>query len=90
MGHLDEQQYEARPDARNLPPSRLRHTRKRSSLAPGSTVIMERLAEIYAKSQHIRDAVAEAQEMLKLMDSEQTCECAPRCLPEFTCARLAI
>jgi len=35
-------------------------------LSPTSSVAMERLAEIYAKSQHIRDAVAEAQGALKV------------------------
>jgi tetratricopeptide (TPR) repeat protein len=39
---------------------------KALGLAPGSTVIMERLAEIYAKSQRIREAENQAQSVLKL------------------------
>ena len=40
--------------------------KKALELDPGSSVIRERLAEIYAKSQHIREAVAEAQQVLKI------------------------
>ena len=40
--------------------------KKALELSPGSPVILERLAEIYAKSQHTRDAVATAQEVLKI------------------------
>jgi tetratricopeptide (TPR) repeat protein len=40
--------------------------KKALEISPGAPVIMERLAEIYAKSQHIRDAVLEAQEVLKI------------------------
>jgi tetratricopeptide (TPR) repeat protein len=68
MGHLDEQQYEATGRA-ELATKSIEAYKKALELAPNSTVIMERLAEIYAKSQHIRDAVMEAQEVLKL-DSE--------------------
>jgi tetratricopeptide (TPR) repeat protein len=68
MGHLDEQQYEATGRA-ELATKSIEAYKKALELAPNSTVIMERLAEIYAKSQHIRDAVVEAQEVLKL-DSE--------------------
>ena len=40
--------------------------KKALDLEPNSPVIMERLAEIYAKSQRIRDAVTEAQQVLKI------------------------
>jgi len=65
MGHLDEQQYEATGRG-ELATRSIEAYKKALELAPNSTVIMERLAEIYAKSQHIRDAVAEADEVLKI------------------------
>ena len=64
MGHLDEQQYELTGRAEQATES-IESYKKALALAPGSPVIMERLAEIYAKSQRIREAVAQAQEALK-------------------------
>lgn len=43
----------------------IEHYKKAYALDPRATVIGERLAGIYAKSQRIRDAVLEAQEILK-------------------------
>lgn len=65
MGHLDEQQYELTGRSEQAAES-IDFYKKALALQPGSPVIMERLAEIYAKSQRIRDAVAQAQEVLKL------------------------
>ncbi|HVB56055.1 MAG TPA: tetratricopeptide repeat protein [Candidatus Acidoferrales bacterium] len=64
IGHLAEQQYELTNNADAASQS-IESYQKALQLDPGSTVIMERLAEIYAKTQRIRDAVAEAQEVLK-------------------------
>src|ERR1700689_3182837 len=65
VGHLDEQRYETtrRPE---LAAQTIEAYKKALDLAPGSTVIMERLAEIYAKSQRIREAEIQAQNVLKL------------------------
>jgi predicted Zn-dependent protease len=65
LGHLDEQRYETtrRPD---LAAQSIEAYKKALDLAPGSTVIMERLAEIYAKSQRVREAEVQAQNVLKL------------------------
>src|SRR6202050_3136893 len=65
LGHLDEQRYETtrRPE---LAAQSIEAYKKALDLAPGSTVIMERLAEIYAKSQRIREAEVQAQNVLKL------------------------
>src|SRR6202451_963907 len=65
LGHMQEQQYEASGRA-ELAAQSIDSYKKALALAPDSTVIMERLAEIYAKSQHSREALAEAQEVLKL------------------------
>ena len=65
MGHLDEQQYELTARAEQAAES-IDFYKKALALQPGSPVIMERLAEIYAKTQRIREAVAEAQEVLKI------------------------
>ena len=64
MGHVDEMQFEltGQPD---LATQSIEAYKKALELVPGSPVIMERLAEIYAKSQHIRDAVEQAQAALK-------------------------
>ena len=64
MGHVDEMQFEltGQPD---LATQSIESYKKALELAPGSSVIMERLAEIYAKSQHIRDAVEQAQAALQ-------------------------
>jgi tetratricopeptide (TPR) repeat protein len=65
IAHLDEQEFETTGRS-DLATQSIDAYKKALELTPGSTVIMERLAEIYAKSQHIRDAVIEAQEVLKL------------------------
>jgi len=65
MGHLNEQQYELTGRPEQAAES-IDSYKKALALQPGSPVIMERLAEIYAKSQRVRDAVAEAQEVLKI------------------------
>jgi tetratricopeptide (TPR) repeat protein len=64
LGHLQDQEYEASGSS-DTATSSINDYKKALELEPGSTVIMESLAEIYAKSQHIRDAVVEAQEVLK-------------------------
>ena len=65
MGHLNEQQYELTGRSEQAAEA-IDFYKKALALQPGSPVIMERLAEIYAKSQRIRDAVAQAQEVLKI------------------------
>lgn len=65
LGHVLEQQYEMTGRA-ELALQSIDAYKKALELSPASSVAMERLAEIYAKSQHIRDAVAEAQEALKV------------------------
>ena len=65
MGHLAEQQYEGagKPE---LATRAIDSYKKALELAPNSTVIMERLAETRAKAQQLREAVEEAQAVLKL------------------------
>ena len=65
LGHLDEQQYELTGRA-DLATQAIESYKKALELAPDSPVIKERLAEIYAKSQHLREAVEQAQGALKL------------------------
>src|SRR5271169_6682246 len=65
LGHVDEQQYELTGSA-DLATQAIESYKKALELAPGSPVIKERLAEIYAKSQHLREAVEQAQGALKL------------------------
>jgi tetratricopeptide (TPR) repeat protein len=65
MGHVDEQRYEMTRNPEMAAQAIDAYT-KALGLAPGSTVIMERLAEIYAKSQRIREAENQAQSVLKL------------------------
>src|SRR5271156_6762835 len=65
MGHLEEQQFEASGKA-ELASRAIESYKKALDLAPGATVIMERLAETYAKAQHLREAVDEARAVLKL------------------------
>jgi tetratricopeptide (TPR) repeat protein len=65
MGHLLEQQFELTGSG-ELATQSMDSYRKALEIDPKSPVIMERLAEIEAKSQHIRDAVIEAQEALKI------------------------
>jgi tetratricopeptide (TPR) repeat protein len=65
LGHVQEQQYEASGRA-ELATQAIDSYKKALALAPNSTVIMERLAEIYAKSQRTHEALVEAQEVLKV------------------------
>ncbi|HUE55625.1 MAG TPA: tetratricopeptide repeat protein [Candidatus Udaeobacter sp.] len=64
MGHIYEQQYEAtsRPEYAT---QAIEAYKKAYALDPKSPVIGQRLAEMYWKAQRIKDAVAEAQEVLK-------------------------
>jgi len=64
MGHIYEQQYEATSNA-DYATKAIEAYKKAYALDPKSQVIGERLAEMYWKAQRIRDAVAEAQEILK-------------------------
>ncbi|HXO06308.1 MAG TPA: tetratricopeptide repeat protein [Candidatus Sulfotelmatobacter sp.] len=65
LGHMQEQQYEATGRA-ELGAQSIDSYKKALALAPNSTVIMERLAEIYAKSQRTHEALVEAQDVLKI------------------------
>jgi tetratricopeptide (TPR) repeat protein len=64
MGHIYEQQYEntSKPEYAT---QAIEFYKKAYALDPKSAVIGERLAEMYWKAQRVRDAVAEAQEILK-------------------------
>lgn len=64
-GHLAEQQYEL-TNSPDMATQAIDDYKKALEIQPDSPTIMERLAEIYAKSQKIRDAVAEAQQVVKL------------------------
>jgi tetratricopeptide (TPR) repeat protein len=64
MGHVYEQQYENTSKAEYATQA-IDFYKKAYALDPKSPVIGERLAEMYWKAQRIRDAVAEAQEILK-------------------------
>jgi Flp pilus assembly protein TadD len=64
MGHIYEQQYEATSRAEYATQA-IDAYKKAYALDPKSPVIGERLAEMYWKAQRIRDAVNEAQEILK-------------------------
>jgi tetratricopeptide (TPR) repeat protein len=63
-GHLAEQQYELtnNPD---MASQAIDDYKKALDAAPDTPTIMERLAEVYAKSQRIREAVSEAQLVIK-------------------------
>ena len=63
-GHLAEQQYEIN-NSPDMAAQAIDDYKKALETEPDSPTIMERLAEIYAKSQRIRDAVAEAQQVIK-------------------------
>ncbi len=68
LGHLYERMYELQYDSgerSDLANQAIENYKKAYALDPGSDVIGERLAEMYAKSQRIRDAVLEAQEVIK-------------------------
>src|SRR5262249_15574849 len=64
LGHIYEQQYEltSRPEYAS---QAIEAYKKAYALDPKSTVIGERLAEMYWKAQRINDAVTEAKEILK-------------------------
>ena len=64
IGHVDEQQYELTGRA-ELATQAIDAYKKALELAPDSPVIRERLAEIYAKSQRMHEAVEQAQAALK-------------------------
>jgi tetratricopeptide (TPR) repeat protein len=64
MGHVYEQQYENSSKAEYATQA-IDFYKKAYALDPKSPVIGERLAEMYWKAQRVRDAVAEAQEILK-------------------------
>jgi tetratricopeptide (TPR) repeat protein len=64
MGHIYEQQYESTSNAEYATKA-IEAYKKAYALDPKSPVIGERLAEMYWKAQRIREAVAEAQEILK-------------------------
>ncbi len=64
MGHIYEQQYEATSRAEYATEA-IEAYKKAYALDPKSAVIGERLAEMYWKAQRIRDAVSEAQEILR-------------------------
>jgi tetratricopeptide (TPR) repeat protein len=65
MGHLAEEQYEATGKA-DYANQAIDSYKKALMIEPNAPVIMERLAEIYAKTQRIRLAVSEAQDALEL------------------------
>src|SRR5260370_8988236 len=65
MGHIYEQQYEATSSAEYATKA-IEAYKKAYALDPKSQVIGERLAEMDWKAQRIHDAVAEAQDILKL------------------------
>jgi tetratricopeptide (TPR) repeat protein len=64
MGHIYEQQYEA-TSSPEYATKAIECYKKAYAIDPKSQVIGERLAEMYWKAQRIRDAVTEAQEILK-------------------------
>ena len=64
MGHIYEQQYEATSSAEYATKA-IEAYKNAYALDPKSQVIGERLAEMYWKAQRTRDAIAEAQEILK-------------------------
>ncbi len=65
MGHTLEQQFEMSSSA-DVAAQAIDYYKKALAIEPDSATILERLAEIYAKSQHIRDAVVQAQAALKI------------------------
>ncbi|MGH9687812.1 MAG: tetratricopeptide repeat protein [Candidatus Acidiferrales bacterium] len=64
MGHLDELRFEGSGSADAADQS-IAYYKKALDIAPHASVILERLAEIDAKSQHIADAITEAQAALQ-------------------------
>jgi tetratricopeptide (TPR) repeat protein len=69
LGHMQELQFEQEYEASgkiDLSSDAIDSYKKALALEPNSPAIMERLAEVEAESQRIRDAVEEAQDVLKL------------------------
>ena len=64
IGHIYEQQYENTSNA-DYATKAIEAYKKAYALDPKSPVIGERLAEMYWKAQRIKDAVSEAQQILK-------------------------
>lgn len=64
MGHLHELEYETNGND-SLATQALQFYKKALGLEPGSSVIMERIAEVYAESNRIHDAEMEARQALK-------------------------
>src|ERR1700722_2414444 len=65
MGHLQEEQFEMNSSS-DMATQSIDSYKKALPLGADSATILERLAEIYAKSQHIREAVVQAQAALKI------------------------
>jgi tetratricopeptide (TPR) repeat protein len=65
MGHLQEEQFEMNSSS-DMATQSIDSYKKALQLEPDSATILERLAEIYGKSQHIREAVVQAQAALKI------------------------
>jgi tetratricopeptide (TPR) repeat protein len=65
LGHLQEQQFEQNASS-DMATQSIDSYKKALALDPNSATILERLAEIYAKSQHVREAVVQAQAALKI------------------------
>ena len=63
LGHLQEQEFETNGNS-DMAAQSVASYEAALKLDPNSPVIMVRLAEIYAESQHVRDAVLEAQQAL--------------------------
>src|SRR6266404_6860874 len=64
MGHIAEQQYE-QTSRSEYATQAIEYYKKAYALDPKSPVIGERLAEMYWKAQRVREAEAEARELLK-------------------------
>jgi tetratricopeptide (TPR) repeat protein len=64
MGHAEEEEFELTGRSENANEA-VDYYKKALELDPESSVIIERLAETYAKSQHIQDAVHEAEAAIK-------------------------
>src|SRR5256714_648736 len=71
MGHIFEQQYENTSKA-DFAMRAIEFYKKAYALDPKSPVIGERLAEMYWKAQRIREAINEAQEILKRDSNDVT------------------
>jgi tetratricopeptide (TPR) repeat protein len=69
LGHMQELQFQEQYEATgkvDLSSDAIDSYKKALALEPNSPVIMERLAEVEAASQRIRDAVTQAQDVLKI------------------------